>query len=115
MKNKQGICEYLHDTSIRKAHDTIEENMKKNEEMSIDEYREILVHSYDDDNRLHLKELRWKENALEKYPQKPTYREINRANFKNYQQELLEDFEELEKIQTEEKATKIQAEDEEVI
>ena len=94
---KNGRCDFRHDKRVRDTHDAMAHNNAFNVEVTIHEYKEKLVENYDPENILHQKDLRCKEEALNKYPMKPTIKVQNRANYQKYAQELLEDMEEVKK------------------
>ena len=71
----------------------------------------MLINNFDENNRMHLKEMRGKEFALEKYPPKPLHKDRNRIDNKKFYQELLADFDEIERSKEEEKKVKMKNDD----
>ena len=71
---KNGRCDFLHDKRIRDTHDAMLHNNYIGAELTIYEYKEKLVENYNPEILLHQKDLIIKEEALNKYPMKPTHK-----------------------------------------
>ena len=94
-EKKNGKCDYLHNHNIRAVHDIM--NLNRNIQMPKEEIREKLVYGYNASISDHRREVNWKEDALNAYPQKPSYRERKKNDYTKHRTKMLKQYYESKK------------------
>ena len=113
LEKKNQACDFLHDHQVRATHDIVRVNSDRT--IPKEELREHLIYKYDPFNSEHRKEVYWKEEALNRYPDKPTFREKKRGNYIDHREKLLKFFEDGEKSKQTKKTKKMDQETDEVV
>ena len=72
-EEKGDDCEFLHDETVRYVHDLLDDKKGDKKQISSRQIQSKLVFKYNEKNHKHRTELLWKQEALNFYPERPSY------------------------------------------